>query len=211
MQIKICGLTTAKQAEACVKAGADAIGVVFYPPSPRNVSVSAAQDIQSAIAGKAKLVGVFVDMPFDEIVSIAAACKLDTLQLHGSEGLGYVAELKYEGVRIVKALKDEQAIKDAPKYVADAFLLELGKGILPGGNGAAWDFSKAESFAFPFALAGGINIDNVESAISGARPDAIDLSSSVESAPGVKDMELVKEIIMKARAVAPSDKSERVF
>ncbi len=212
MQIKICGLTIADQAKECVELGADAIGLIFYPPSPRNISISDAVAIRDAIGDDVALVGVFVDMSPEKVMAVYKDCRLNTIQLHGDESPEYVRELAAKDVRIVKALKSHEALNDAARYKADAFLLELGKGVLPGGNGADWDFSSVSGFDYPFALAGGINPDNIAMAINGASPQAIDLSSSVESAPGIKDMAKVKEIIDLARELSPADdKSERVF
>lgn len=213
VEIKTCGLTNAEQAVACVDAGADAIGVVFYPKSPRNVSEEVARDISTAIKGRAKLVGVFVDMEVEEMLRLQSACGLDVLQLHGSESPEIVAELKNNGARIIKVLKDEKFLEDAPRFNADNFLLELGKGALPGGNAAEWDFSKAAVFAerYAYVLAGGLNINNIERAINLARPTAVDLSSAIEASPGIKDIEKVKAFISKVRALSFCPQHKKIF
>lgn len=205
VQIKICGLTSVKQALECVRLGADAIGMVFFPPSPRDVSAARAQEICEAVGETVSRVGVFVDMDPDEVADICLSCGINVAQLHGDESPEDVLRVKESGLKVVKALKDERFPEMAKRYEADAFLLELGKGALPGGNGQPWDFSKAADFgkSYPFLLAGGLNLQNVCESIHLACPSAVDVSSAVEQTPGIKDLGLVEKFIHAVKKCDP--------
>ncbi|HHP7234681.1 MAG TPA: phosphoribosylanthranilate isomerase, partial [Desulfobacterales bacterium] len=140
IQVKVCGLTDPKQAEACTARGADAIGLIFYPPSPRYVEPSRAAEIAAAVRGKAAAVGVFVNVAAEEILAGVERCGLTAVQLHGNEPPEAVVRLKRAGVRVTKALflEKEPRFARASAYTADGFLLECGLGKLPGGNARRW-------------------------------------------------------------------------
>lgn len=212
VQIKICGLTDPEEAVACVRLGADAIGVVFYPPSPRSASIEQASAIRAALGDRAKLVGVFVNRPAQQVIAIAENCGLDAVQLHGNETPGDVQILQTAGLRIIKVLKDEDFLSRAELYAVPAFLIELGRGILPGGNGQGWAWEKAASFRgrYPFILAGGLTPLNIERVVNAVCPDAIDASSALEVSPGRKDLKLVEAFINAARK-APAAERKRIF
>jgi len=198
-QIKICGLTRDDQAEACVAAGADAIGLIFYSKSPRHVSDTQGARIAAAVATKAALVGVFVDAAEDEIMARVTACRLTAVQLHGQESAALVERLKNSGLTVIKALFATRppGFARAGDYRPAAFLVECGQGDLPGGNARAWKWADAIAIdtTFPLILAGGLAPDNVNKAIAAARPAAVDVSSGVELAPGIKDMNKVRRFI----------------
>ena len=198
-QVKICGLTSPEAAVACVRLGADAVGCVFYPQSPRNVSRQQAAEICAAVGGRVATVGVFVNEAVEEIMEIVDDCGLTWVQLHGAETGQEIALLRNSGLRVIKALFAEKApfIKDAAGYNADGLLVECGQGRLPGGNALAWDWGRARSVPSraPLILAGGLALDNVIVAITAALPDAIDVSSGVEAAPGQKDLNKVEALI----------------
>jgi len=198
-QIKICGLTDASQACECAALGADAIGCVFYPKSPRHVTAKQARDIASALPPETACIGVFVNAAYDDIMKKVVECQLSGVQLHGQESPGLVDRLRNEQLLVIKAFFEsgEPSFTDTPLYHASAVLVELGKGKLPGGNALAWDWKKARSLGetYPLILAGGISEDNVAQAIAACAPDAIDISSGVESIPGQKDMAKVKSFI----------------
>ena len=207
--IKICGLTSAEQAEGCVRLGADAIGCVFYPQSPRHVSDETAAGICRAVSAEALPVGVFVDEGFDAIMRRVIKCGLAGVQLHGREAPDLVRRLKGEGVLVVKALffgghPDPQS---ADAYSADVFLVECARGPLPGGNAMQWDWASARPLgaAHPMILAGGLSPHNVAEAIAAARPSAVDVSSGVEASPGKKDMRKVADFIDSVRRQSGSD------
>jgi len=215
MQVKICGLTHPEQAQQCVAAGADAIGMVFYPPSPRNLDTIQAREIALAVEGVARI-GVFVNSTLEQIQKIAANVPLDWIQLHGQEKEELAMDLQDAGFRVIKALslppQDAQC-----GAAADAVLLESAKGSLPGGNGIAWNWAAAEQYhqsradfnAKPWVLAGGLNCTNIEEALAKAKPDAVDLCTGVEKKAGVKDLDKVREFIEKAKNLAASTQSPK--
>jgi phosphoribosylanthranilate isomerase len=200
-QIKICGLTNAHEAYECAALGAHAIGCVFYPKSPRHVSQKQARDIAEALPPEISLVGVFVNEGFDEIMKKVKHCHLNAIQLHGQEPPDLANRLRNENLLIIKALFDKikPGFNDASRYRASAYLVECGKGKLPGGNALSWNWEKAIELgkSYPLILAGGISEDNVIQAINESSPDALDISSGVESAPGRKDIAKVKSFISK--------------
>jgi len=198
-QIKICGLTWPDEAQACVIAGANAIGLVFYPPSPRYVTAAAARDVTDALPDHAVPVGVFVDASFEEIMDRVANCRLKAVQLHGKESPQLVDRLMRENIHVIKTLfhGKHPSLEDADRFRPSAYLAECGGGKLPGGNALAWDWRLARSICrrFPVILAGGLTPDNVGEALENAHSAAVDVSSGVESSPGRKDMDRVRAFI----------------
>ncbi len=196
MQVKICGLTRVDEALGCVKLGADAIGCVFFPPSPRHLTDRRARDICRALSSEITTVGVFVNADYDFIMHKVDFCGLRAVQLHGKESPDLVRRLSDKKLVVIKALFLSKAppLADATIYEPTAFLLECGQGRLPGGNARAWDWQAAKHFGDkrPFVLAGGLSPENVISAIASCDPDAVDVSSGVESLPGRKDMKRVQ-------------------
>jgi len=190
-QVKICGLTRIRDAVACVKAGADAIGLVFYPKSPRHLSDERAMRICIGLPRTVYTVGVFVNESFSAIMRRVDCCGLKAVQLHGQESPALAGRLRHQNLVVIKALfiHGVPDISLAADYPASAFLVESGKGPLPGGNALAWDWNAVKDFStkFPAILAGGLCPDNIARAVSAAHPDAVDISSGVESTPGQKD------------------------
>jgi phosphoribosylanthranilate isomerase/indole-3-glycerol phosphate synthase/phosphoribosylanthranilate isomerase len=199
IQIKICGLTDAETAAECARLGADALGLVFYPPSPRFVADAPAADIAAAVAGRTAVVGVFVDAPFQVIMDKVENCALTAVQLHGREPADLVDRLRRENLTVIKALFQERPPEfgRAGAYAPSAFLLECGRGRLPGGNAAAWDWAAAVgiSQSHPVLLAGGLTPENVGQAAVLGRPDGVDVSSGVEVTPGKKDLDKIRRFI----------------
>ena len=198
-EIKICGLTRADEAVACAEAGADAIGLVFYPPSPRHLTTQQAREISLALPDQTARVGVFVDTPFSDIMRRIDECRLTAAQLHGQESPDVVRELCDRGVLVIKALfiHKPPLISEAARYPAAAFLVECGKGQLPGGNALTWNWGEVKPFgqSYPLILAGGLSPDTIEQAVSKAETDAVDISSGVEFGPGRKDIKKVRALI----------------
>lgn len=198
-EIKICGLTRTDEAVACAKAGADAIGLVFYPPSPRHLTLQQAREISLALPDQTARVGVFVNSQVSDILKAIDECRLTAVQLHGQESPDVVRELRGRGVLVIKALfiRTPPLISEAPHYPDTAFLVECGKGSLPGGNALSWNWAEVKPFgrSYPLILAGGINPDTIARAVSEAGPDAVDVSSGVESSPGRKDIQKVGALI----------------
>ena len=206
-QIKVCGLTVPEEAAQCAALGADAIGVVFYPPSPRNVSLDQARLIREALPDHVPTVGVFVDPTWEQLDQAIQHCRLGGVQLQGAETPELVKRLKGRGdVRVFKVLFALRTpfIAEAERYAPHAFLVECGQGKLPGGNARAWDWSAARDLVrlHPTILAGGLDADNAGQAIGSCLPDAVDASSSLESVPGRKDLEKVGRFIASVRRTA---------
>ena len=201
--VKICGLTQVDQAEHCARLGADLIGLVFYPGSPRCIDSDTARDISLAVRSKATTVGVFVNESYRAVMEMAQYCGLRAVQLHGCEPPDRVQRLGAAGLVVLKALfhEKEPFLGRADDYDASAYLLECGAGRLPGGNARSWDWTAARKVnrKRPVVLAGGLSVDNISLAIRLGKPDAVDVSSGVERRPGVKDMQKVAAFIDAAK------------
>jgi phosphoribosylanthranilate isomerase len=218
IQIKVCGLTEAKTAAACAALEIDAVGLVFYPQSPRHVSDVQAEEIAAAVKGRAAVIGVFVDEPAERILQKVKRCGLTGVQLHGRETPAEVTQLKNEGLTVIKALfhKREPTFQSNPAYAPSAFLLECGRGRLPGGTARAWDWTDAKAIAanVPVILAGGLTPENVGQAVRLGRPHAVDVSSGVEAFPGKKDLTKIEAFVSAVAGIFPTDgdtKSGRIF
>ena len=214
-QVKICGLTRIDEALQCALLGANAIGCVFYPKSPRNLSQQQAKEICLALPPAVTTVGVFVNETFSRIMHTVKYCGLKAVQLHGQESPELVNRLYQENIMVIKALFAEStpSLQEASHYNASAYLVECGQGKLPGGNAMPWDWEKASIIGrkYPLILAGGLGPENVGQAIAAGAPDAVDVSSGVEASPGQKDLGKVAEF-MKAVARGGVDKNlTRIF
>lgn len=203
-QIKVCGLTRPDEAVACADLGADAIGLVFYPKSPRNVTLEQAATITEQLPSHVAAVGVFVNPEIELLTQVITQCGLNAAQLHGAESPQFVTRVKQTtDAKIIKALFSAKApgLNKADRYSVDAFLIECGRGQLPGGNAETWDWSLAEPFAhnYPLLLAGGLEPANVSQAIAASLPDAVDASSGLEASPGRKDLGKVAKFIHAVR------------
>ena len=203
-QIKICGLTDPEEARACAQCGADAIGLVFYPPSPRHVTMEQAAAIAARLPDYVHAVGVFVNPDMGELERIIAHCGLSAVQLHGAEPPEFAGNLKNRTpAKVIKALFTAKppGLADAYRYDVSGYLVECGKGRLPGGNAKAWNWALAEPFGrhYPLVLAGGLGPETVVRAISACWPDAVDASSGLEVAPGHKDLAKVESFIETVR------------
>jgi phosphoribosylanthranilate isomerase len=199
MFIKICGITRLRDAELAAELGATAIGFIFWPGSPRYIAAEAARDIVRRVSANVITVGVFVNEPIERVQAIMESVKLDRAQLHGAESpefcrqlIGTLATPKPEGRRrVIKAL----ALKNGGGIDADAFdedvliLLDAHDPARHGGTGRTVDWAIARHMAAlrPTILSGGLSAGNVGAAIESVQPYGVDVSSGVESAPGVKD------------------------
>jgi len=199
VQVKVCGLTRADEAAACARAGARAVGCVFYSRSPRCVTAAAAREIRRALPPEVACVGVFVDEPFEGVMATVARAGLTAVQLHGNEPPVVVERLRREGLFVIKALFADRSpgFERAGEYSGAVFLAECGRGALPGGNAQAWKWSKAGPIGerHPLIIAGGLDPTNAAQAVRAAVPDAVDVSSGVETSPGCKDIRKVEEFI----------------
>ena len=214
LDIKICGLKTADALDAALAGGASHVGFIFFAKSPRNVSPQEAGRLRRAAAGRAKAVAVTVDADDALLDGIVAAMAPDMLQLHGAETPERVAHLKARhGLPVMKALAVSEAADLAAIApfcgIADRFLFDAKPpkdAVLPGGNGVSFDW---RLLADPdhgldrdvdYMLSGGLDAVNVGDALRLANPPGIDVSSGVESAPGVKDAALIAEFLNAVRA-----------
>ncbi|MDF1591756.1 MAG: phosphoribosylanthranilate isomerase [Desulfobacterales bacterium] len=214
-QVKICGLTSPEAALACAELGVDAIGCVFFPKSPRHLSERQAREICAVLPPEVKKVGVFVNETYLHIMQKVERCGLTVVQLHGQESPELVHEILNKNIPVIKALftAGVPSFSDAQKYRASAFLVECGSGILPGGNALTWDWQQARKISetYPLILAGGLSPDNVSQAIAACRPAAVDVSSGVEKAPGIKDLTKVKAFLDSVFCSKYKEKLNKVF
>jgi len=210
--IKICGLSTPETIDAALEAGADMVGLVFFPPSPRFVPLDAAAPLADRARGRAAVTVLTVDMDEAGIAAIVATVRPDWLQLHGHEPPEQVAALKRRfGLPAMKAIgiREPADLAQAQAYrgVADRLLLDAKppKGATrPGGNAVAFDWAILDRFepGMPWMLSGGLDPGNVGEAVARTRPPGVDVSSGVESAPGVKDPDRIAAFVAAARGVA---------
>jgi phosphoribosylanthranilate isomerase len=203
VHVKICGIRSVEDAQAAVEAGADALGFVFYPPSPRYVTPEDADQIIRGLPPFVTTVGLFVDVPLDLINDIAARCRLDRIQLHGHEPPEFCRQLKQPVIKAFR-IKNVDSLAQLPRYTVSAYLLDAYvEGALPGGTGASfpWDLAAQAKPYGPVILAGGLTPENVGAAIARIRPYGVDVSSGVERAPGLKDHQKVRAFIACAKTV----------
>lgn len=203
--VKICGLTTAADAEATIEAGADALGFNFWPRSKRYLDPAQGQWLRE-FAGKTERVGVFVNATDDEVQQLLDDGLIDTVQFHGDEPAERCAEWSAK-VPFLRAfgIKDRQSIAVVEAFELPAVLLDAYCPGEYGGSGEGFDWQLGAEFieANPenrVVLAGGLVSENVADAVAGVRPAAVDVASGVESAPGIKDLAKVRAFIEAARA-----------
>jgi phosphoribosylanthranilate isomerase len=210
VKVKICGVRTPAILEAAISTGADFIGLMVFPKSPRNVALDQAGALAQAARGRIGTVAVMVD-PDDALIGeVIETVHPDLLQLHGAETPERVAAVKAQtGLPVIKAVSVAEAkdVSDASAYVgiADEILFDakpVPGAVLPGGNGVPFDWRALAAARPPFALSGGLNPENVGEAIRLTGATLVDVSSGVETAPGVKDEGLVKRFIQAARLAA---------
>jgi phosphoribosylanthranilate isomerase len=208
--VKICGLSTRETLDTALEAGADMVGFVFFPPSPRHLSLGVARDLGKQAKGRAIKVALTVDADDPTFENILETLQPDILQLHGKETTARVRDIKAKfGLPVMKALPLETAADLAvlPGYasVAGRILFDARPpkdATRPGGLGAVFDWHVLEKLdlELPFMVSGGLNADNVAEATRVTRAGGVDVSSGVERAPGVKDPELIRAFIRAARA-----------
>lgn len=211
-RVKICGVTTPDDADSCVEAGADAIGLNFYPPSPRYVPRDVARAVARRIPPTVSKVGVFVNAPLEEVRKTCDDVGLDAVQLHGDESPQMVSQLAE--YRLIKAFR---CARPDPEQVSqyllacaalagrlEAVLIDACRSGSYGGTGQVAEWSlvrqlRALPISVPVILAGGLRPENVAAAIEATRPAAVDTASGVESGPGRKDPARVREFVRRAR------------
>lgn len=188
-RIKICGITRAEDARVAAESGADAIGLVFYPPSPRNVSPEQARAIIATVPPFVTVVGLFVDPAQAQVEAVLRACSLGLLQFHGDEAPGFCGGFGLPYIKAARVRADSDLVQYlSPFEAARGWLLDAYHDRLYGGTGASFDWKLIpHDLARPVILSGGLTPDNVGSAVRQVRPWAVDVSSGVESAKGIKD------------------------
>jgi len=209
-RVKICGLTSAQDALECAKIGADAIGVIVEVPvdTPRKVSSTEARKILEVLPDNIERFMVIMPQSLDEAVDLYEAIKPDVMQLHGKESVSFVKELKSKlPCKVTKTIhvRDQSSVEEAIEYsrYCDYILLDTPSKI-GGGSGRTHDWSISrqivESVKVPVIMSGGLNPSNVEEAIQNVKPAYVDTASGVESQPGLKDLDKVREFIEKAKS-----------
>ncbi|MCU0771938.1 MAG: phosphoribosylanthranilate isomerase [Verrucomicrobia bacterium] len=204
LQVKICGITSAVDAQTAVQAGADLIGLVFYEPSARAVTVESAAAIARTIPPTVVRVGLFVNPDPGRVLEAISACGLQMLQFHGDESPDFCRQF---GLLTMKAFRIQSAetLDVLRHYPADAWLLDAHVPGQYGGTGRTFDWAlaaRATQLGKPVFLAGGLTPDNVAEAVRTVRPYGVDVSGGVEAAPGRKDPAKVRAFISAAKRAA---------
>ena len=208
--VKICGLSTPETLDVALDAGADMVGFVFFPPSPRHLGLETARDLGKHVRHRTVKVALTVDADDTTLANIVEVLEPDILQLHGRETVARLRDIKQKfGLQVMKALAVETAADLAllPGYaaVADRILFDAvapREAMRPGGLGAVFDWHVLENLdlKLPFMVSGGLNAGNVAEAVRVTRAGGVDVSSGVERTPGIKDPEMIRTFIRAARA-----------
>ena len=201
VRVKICGITSPEDAHAAVRAGADALGFMFYKPSPRYVTPEQAAGIIDKLPPHMAKVGVFVDADEVTVRDTASNAGLDTLQFHGSEPPEFCEQFELRTIKAFR-LKNLETLDQLPAYDTDAWLLDSYVKDMPGGTGKTFNWNlavKAKRLGRPILLAGGLTPDNAAQAVHQVAPFGLDVSSGVETAPGLKDRAKIASFIANAK------------
>ena len=201
-QIKICGFTRPDNAVIAVGFGADAIGLVFYPPSPRNIDIDLASEIAAAVGPFTCITALFLDADREFIEKVLATVPVSMLQFHGREDAAFCESFNQPYMKSVsmKSVVDLKTYCSGYRH-ARAFLLDSNIAGAAGGSGEVFDWSLVPTnLSAPLVLAGGLDTANVKTAVTQVRPAAVDVSSGVESAKGIKDPTLMRDFIAGVRA-----------
>ncbi len=200
-RIKICGITSVEDALHAARSGADAIGLVFYEPSPRAVTVEQAGEIVASLPPFVTTVGLFVDAGPDFVHGVLEAVPLDLLQFHGDESPEYCDAFSRPWMKAIRMREGVDLQHEAARYgAARALLVDAYRPGVPGGTGETFDWGRIPaSLEKPVVLAGGLNADNVEAAVRQVQPWAVDVSGGVERSKGVKDPQRVAQFIKNAK------------
>ena len=202
VRVKICGITRLQDALLAAQAGADALGFVFYEKSPRHVSAAQAAVLCAALPPFVTTVGLFVDATPGVVESVLALAPLDLLQFHGDEPADYCSSFGKPYIKAVRVTRDTDLLKCAADYAsARGLLLDAYVPGVPGGTGEAFDWNLIPpDLPKPVILSGGLTPANVADAVRQVSPWAVDVSSGVEAAKGIKDPQLIAQFIAKAKA-----------
>jgi len=201
VKVKICGITSVADAEAAVAAGADSIGLMFYPGSPRHIPLEKAQEISRSVPPHIMRTGVFANPHPSDVFAAIQTCQLNLLQFHGEETPEFCLQF---GMMTMKAfrVRDADSLPALSEYRTDAFLLDSHVAGKPGGTGETfnWDLAvEAKKFGKPIFLAGGLTPQNVAEAVRKVKPFGVDVSSGVEQSPGKKDAKKMQDFVAAVR------------
>ncbi len=206
-RIKHCGITTLEDAHLAAEAGAWALGMIFWEPSPRHVELEEAQVIGAALRRTLNIVGVFVNATLEQIDAVAQTTGLTHVQLHGDEGPAFCTEVaRRTGAKVIKAtrVRSRADVQAATAFHTDFHLLDAHVEGVPGGTGATIDWElvrRNNRFTAPLIMSGGLTPDNVGAAISVTAPYAVDVASGTESSPGLKDPQKLVAFTEAVRAI----------
>ena len=204
-RVKICGLTDVEMAHVAVSHGADAIGLVFYPPSPRFIEIDAAAEIVSSMPAFVTCVGLFVNADQQDVTKAIELTGIDLLQFHGNECPDYCAGFDFPYIKALRMKEDIDLLRECERYAsAKNLLLDTYIPGAPGGTGESFNWERIpQELASEIILAGGLDPDNVDSAIEAVKPYAVDVSGGVESSKGIKSAEKIEQFM---RGVSIADK-----
>lgn len=199
-RVKICGITSAEDAATAVEAGADALGFVFVPGTPRLVHLDVAERIVKDLPPFVTAVGVFVDQSLDDILRIADRCRLRAVQLHGNEPEAFSRRIPFTVIKAIR-VRGAEDLRPIGTYPAHAFLLDAFVEGQAGGTGTpiSWELARQAVGKAPIILSGGLKPETVIRAVRTVRPYGVDVSSGVERSPGRKDHKKVREFIAAVR------------
>lgn len=214
MKVKICGITRLGDAEAAVEAGAWAIGLNHSAESARRIDLEVAERIGAALQRRVEVAGVFVNAPIDDVVLAAERERLTLVQLHGEEGPSFCAEVKRRtGCRVIKAFRVRSPgdVAAARAYRTDYHLFDAYAPGARGGTGRTfdWDLVATRRGGVPALVAGGLDPGNVGEAVAAANPWGVDVAGGVESAPGIKDHDLIGAFMAAAGRAGEIQRAER--
>lgn len=205
-KVKICGLSTPETLTVAIDAGADFVGLVFYAPSPRHVEIEVAAYLAKQIPSNVEAVGLFVNPTDEYLQNVLNEVALTMIQLHGHESIERVRQVKQKfNLPVIKALPietiDDLTAAQAYDNIADWLLFDAKAETLPGGNGTPFDWNILKDYkgASPWMLAGGLTPKNIAEALKIVTPDALDVSSGVESDPGQKETDKIRSFIQSAK------------
>ena len=206
-KVKICGLTRLDDAGLAVESGAWALGMIFHADSPRHVDLERAAEIATAFRRRCEVAGVFVNAPLDDVLRTLGSVPLTMLQLHGDEGPSYCAEAaRRSGLKVIKAVRarDVHAVRSLSSFHTDFHMIDAYVPGTYGGTGERfdWELAAARPPGTPLLLSGGLTAANVGEALALTHPYAVDVSSGVEAAPGVKDPYRVQAFFEAVRSAA---------
>lgn len=200
-RVKFCGITRSDDARQAARLGADAIGLVFYPPSPRSIDIEQARAVVAALPAMVTTVGVFVNPSHEELEAVLARVPLDLVQFHGDETPQECARSPRPWMKAIAMRDGVDLVECAKRYVdARALLLDTFSVEVKGGTGRTFDWARVPgNLAMPIVLAGGLNAGNVANAVHAVHPLAVDASGGVESAPGIKDHSKMEAFMSEVR------------